>query len=140
MGQWVVTVAGIAILSVLCDVILPEGQTRKYVRTVLGIVVTLVIVQPIVGLLDGDFDLWNTETETEVQQQYLAHVEDRQNAEVARSVQTLLLSNGVSPVEVRVCDGKIALTLSRKESSKENTVKSVMASHFSRYELSIVWT
>lgn len=140
MGQWVVTVAGIAILSVLCDVILPEGQTRKYVRTVFGIVVTLVIVQPIVGLLDGDFDLWNTETETEVQQQYLAGVEDRQNAEVARSVQTLLLNNGVSPVEVRVCDGKIALTLSRKESSKENTVKSVMASHFSRYELSIVWT
>ena len=140
MGQWVVTVAGIAILSVLCDVILPEGQTRKYVKTVFGIVVTLVIVQPIVGLLDGDFDLWNTETETEVQQQYLANVEDRQNAEVARSVQTLLLNNGVSPVEVRVCDGKIALTLSRKESSKENTVKSVMASHFSRYELSIVWT
>ena len=140
MGQWVVTVAGIAILSVLCDVILPEGQTRKYVKTVFGIVVTLVIVQPIVGLLDGDFDLWNTETETELQQQYLADIEDRQNAEVARSVQTLLLNNGVSPVEVRVCDGKIALTLNRKESSKENTVKSVMASHFSRYELSIVWT
>lgn len=49
MGQWVVTVAGIAILSVLCDIVLPDGDTRKYVKTVVGIVVTLVMLQPIVN-------------------------------------------------------------------------------------------
>ena len=41
-------------LTVLCDVILPVGQTKKYVKTVIGIVVTLVVVQPLLNFVGQD--------------------------------------------------------------------------------------
>lgn len=50
----ITTIVGIALLSVLCDVILPDGSTKKYIRTVTGVVVTLVVVKCVlrfVGLL-----------------------------------------------------------------------------------------
>ena len=69
MAQWVLSVAGIAILSVLADVILPIGQTKKYIKTVIGVVVSLVLVQPIISLAGGESDIFATSTEMEPQQQ-----------------------------------------------------------------------
>ena len=54
MQQWVLSVAGIALLTVLCDVILPVGQTKKNIKTVIGIVETLVVVQPLLNFFGQD--------------------------------------------------------------------------------------
>lgn len=76
MKQWVLSVAGIAILTVLADVILPGGQTRKYIKTVIGIVVTLVLVQPLLSFTaGGKYSFSLTEQEIEPQQQYISYVE-----------------------------------------------------------------
>lgn len=79
MAQWVLSVAGIAILSVLADVILPVGQTRKYIKTVIGIVVTLVLVQPVFSLVGGGGAFTSTETDVQPQQQYISYVAETQS-------------------------------------------------------------
>ena len=76
MAQWVLSVAGIAILSVLADVILPVGQTKKYIKTVIGVVVSLVLVQPIISFAGGESKIITTET-VEPQQQYISYVEEQ---------------------------------------------------------------
>lgn len=50
MSSAITTIVGIALLSVLCDIILPDGSTKKYIRTVVGVVVTLVVVNCILQL------------------------------------------------------------------------------------------
>ena len=143
MGQWVVTVAGIAILSVLCDVILPEGQTRKYVKTVFGVVVTLVIVQPLIGLFDGgglfSFSSGNIDG---IQQQYIESVENRQNKNTADSVKLLLEYKGISVSKINVSDWDKSVTLQLDESySKqiEDIVHVAVSSYFPDYEIITIW-
>lgn len=83
MEQWLLSVAGIAVLSVLCDVVLPTGQTKKYIKTVIGIVVTLAIVQPLFALFGQGVDGIFENTEITAQQQYLDYVSQTQEEEIS---------------------------------------------------------
>lgn len=144
MAQWVITVAAVAILSVLCDVILPEGQTRKYVKTVFGVVVTLVIVQPLIGLVT-DNDSWfsfNSGEYDDVQQQYIESVDARQNANAADSVKKLLEYNDISVSKITVSNLDKSVTIELNEShtgSLEDIVRLVVSSYFPDYEIISIW-
>lgn len=143
MGQWVVTVAGIAILSVLCDVILPEGQTRKYVKTVFGVVVTLVIVQPLIGLFEGNgWFSFNSGETNELQQQYLESVNNRQNQNAIDSVRSLLEYKGILVSKISVSDSEKRVTISLEHDyskSIEDTVSVVVSSYLPNYEIITIW-
>lgn len=138
MGQWVVTVAGIAILSVLCDIILPEGQTRKYVKTVFGVVVTLIIVQPVVSFFSGGLN-YSTES-FEVQQGYIESVENRQEKIAKEQVRSVLEANGIELTNITISEeGVTAYIASPQSTQTEQTVRRVVAAHFSDVTLHIVW-
>ena len=96
MAQWVMSVAGIAILSVLADVILPAGETKKYIKTIIGIVVTLVLVQPVISFagFNGDFF---ADSQLEPQQQYVSYVEETQSEGVFALVNELKNAGFVNP-------------------------------------------
>ena len=143
MGQWVVTVAGIAILSVLCDVILPEGQTRKYVKTVFGVVVSLVIISPVVTLFSDGFGdgIFESETVT-AQQGYLDNVSAREKQYALRSVELLLGDKGidVKSAELSVDGDRVVLELSTAYSAKLCAiVEQVVSAYFPNAELVITW-
>ena len=55
ISAWVLSVAGISVLGVLIDLILPSGQTRKYVKGVFAFIVVLVIITPLPKLLGGEY-------------------------------------------------------------------------------------
>ena len=143
MGQWVVTVAGIAILSVLCDVILPEGQTRKYVKTVFGVVVTLVIVQPLIGLFNGDsWFSFNSGSTDDIQHQYIESVDSRHSKNATDSVKLLLEYKGILVSNITVSDLDKCVTLQLAETyskQMEDIVSVVVSSYFPDYEIITVW-
>lgn len=145
MGQWVVTVAGIAILSVLCDVILPEGQTRKYVKTVFGVVVTLVIVQPLIRIFDGNFDFSLSLSDGDsvgVQEQYIESVDTRQNENKIRLLKMMLEANNilVEDIAVSELDERVTLQLSTRYNQQyETKINEVVSSSFPGYETVIIW-
>ena len=139
MGQWVVTVAGIAILSVLCDIILPEGQTRRYVKTVFGVVVTLVIVQPLVGLFNGDISFSVEENTVEIQQSYVNSVNDRQLQSAVESAKKTLAANGI---ETNIIATEKTVTVAVKKSWEqglEQRIKELVTPFFGNCTLSVVW-
>lgn len=146
MGQWVVTVAGIAILSVLCDVILPEGKTRKYIKTVVGIVVTLVMLQPIVTLASNATSNASSLTEgyeaPQVQQSYLDMIEDKQMSIRLSTVQEVLNARGVVVQDI-ACDKytkSISLHVNTPQSNdNQATIESVFKTYFDEYKIIIKW-
>lgn len=91
--------AGIAVLSVLCEIILPSGQTKKYVKTVIGIAVTLALAQPLLSLSEiFSADKLPSEN-VAVQQQYLEYVENMQ-AQDLENLQSALKIAGFTDAEV----------------------------------------
>ena len=143
MGQWVVTVAGIAILSVLSDIILPEGQTRKYIRTVFGIVVSLVIISPLVSLFSNGFSADIVQSSSvSAQDKYLNSVADRQNQHALNCVELLLTNKGVSVknIELNLTGDKLVLELATVYSEEVSAfVTQVCRAYFPNAELVTMW-
>lgn len=142
MGEWVVTVAGIAILSVLCDVILHEGQTKKYIKTVFGVVITLVIVQPLIGLFTGEIDLNFADKSTGVQQQYLDSVTSRQNEIAVGYITQTLNEKGIEVVHITVSELEQRVTAQLNiayNAQIETTVKDTIGAYFGNYDIVTIW-
>ena len=51
ISSWILSIAGVITLSVLTELILPEGQMNKYVKTILSFIIVLTIIIPIPKLL-----------------------------------------------------------------------------------------
>lgn len=146
MGQWVVTVAGIAILAVLCDIVMPDGQTRKYIKTVIGVVVTLVMIQPIVSFAFGagaNFgDSTANVTEVKVQQSYLDMVDDKQIQAKARAAVDALSARNVQTTVTQIDKRAKKLTLrstSTQSQQNKSTIDNVMSTYFPDYTITIEW-
>lgn len=143
MGKWVLTVAGISILSVLCDIVLPDGQTRKYVKTVFGVVVTLVIVQPLIGLLNTDInEQAMTNIESSVQQKFIENVNEREAQVALNQAKLLIESNGIDLENAVLASSekKVMVTLNeRKTSETEFAVRSAIGRYLPNYDLIIIW-
>lgn len=48
--EWIFQIAGIIALSAICDIIMIEGEMKKYLKPVLGFVLLLVVIRPVTGL------------------------------------------------------------------------------------------
>ena len=56
LSAWVLSIAGIIVLCVLVELIMPSGQMNKYIKGILSFMVIFVIVMPIPKLLNLKID------------------------------------------------------------------------------------
>lgn len=109
MSAQILTVVGVALLGVLCDVILPDGTTKKYIRTVMGVVVTFVVASCVANLVDNVFAATRS-TAVEPQQAYIAQVDQRRADVLARSLSDTPAFAG-SPVKLSVDPSQSTVTV-----------------------------
>ncbi len=55
LREWIMQVAGITILGSACDMIMPDGEIKKYVRMVVGFVLVFFIIKPVVNITPQTF-------------------------------------------------------------------------------------
>jgi len=74
ISSWLISITGIICLSVVVELILPDGQMNKYIKGIMSFLVTLIIILPLPKLLNSDKDYSNIldfENSIEVDQDYL---------------------------------------------------------------------
>lgn len=57
MQSYILSVLGIVLVSVLIEIILPNGQTAKYIKSIFSIFVIYVLINPLIMFLKNDFDI-----------------------------------------------------------------------------------
>ena len=131
-------------MSVLCDVILPEGQTRKYVKTVFGVVVSLVIIQPLVGLFSNGLAYGVVDgNEIAPQQQYIQSVASRQDQYALKTVTQLLEGKGIAvkSINLSALGDRLVLEFDVAYTAERNSVvKQVAAAYFPKAEVVCIWS
>jgi len=53
ISSWIISIAGVICLSVLLELIIPDGQMNKYVKNIFSFVIILVIILPIPNLINN---------------------------------------------------------------------------------------
>lgn len=49
LRNWIWQIAGIIILSAVCDMIMPSGEIKKYVKLVMGLILVVAVVRPLIN-------------------------------------------------------------------------------------------
>lgn len=144
MAQWVLSVAGIAILSVLADIILPNGSCRKYIKTVIGVVVTLVVAQPVFSLFGGNgflSDYREKQSQLTPQQSYLDFVENCKDADTAEIRAALTSAEFAAPsvtFSAKSCRYTVTFT-EEYTPERETRAKAALAAVGPKYPAVFCW-
>ena len=56
MSGWILSVTAVICLTVLMDIVMPDGQMNKYVKGITSLIVVFVVISPLTALAKGKFD------------------------------------------------------------------------------------
>ncbi len=57
ISSWIMAIVGVSVLGVLVDLVMPNGQTKKYIKGIFAFIVVLVIISPLPNLLNKNFSI-----------------------------------------------------------------------------------
>ncbi|MBO4472509.1 MAG: stage III sporulation protein AF [Clostridia bacterium] len=57
MTGWILSIVGMVLSVTLTEILLPEGQTAKYIKGVISLMVVYVVIAPIPALLQSKIDI-----------------------------------------------------------------------------------
>ena len=108
MSQWIVGVVGIISLGLLLEILIPEGQTSKYVKGAFSLLVIFVLISPLPKLLGGEYDFNFDGVSYEIDTDYLTYATNQYTRTLEDDLEEILKEQGIqSTVEIVVKDGKV---------------------------------
>ncbi|MDE6550196.1 MAG: stage III sporulation protein AF [Clostridia bacterium] len=108
MSAWVMAIIGVISITVLVDILLPEGETAKYIKGVLSIFVVATIVAPIPAFINKDWSIDNifSGSYPVVDERYIATINESRADEQQKQIKDFLVNNGYEIVQVVITVGQ----------------------------------
>lgn len=107
LSNWILSIAGIICVSVIVELILPDGQMNRYIKGIFSFIIILVVIMPIPKLLNRDLDFSNIFDNSgyEINSDYLYQVNlDKMNS-VKNEIENQIEKRGYLNVVVSInCD------------------------------------
>lgn len=104
-GGWALSIVGIVMLGLLVDIVMPEGQTNKYIKSVFAVITVFVIAAPLPKLLAGGFNLdeiFNSDSSYEIDGGYIEMLNRQKAAALILTAETALADAGYTGVDISV--------------------------------------
>ncbi len=103
ISSWLLSIAGIIILGVLCEMIIPDGQMNKYVKTIFSFAVLLVLILPLPNIFKTEIDINSIlEFNPALQENYLEQINlDKLNL-ISDSINKQIKDAGIEGAEVYI--------------------------------------
>ncbi len=104
ISSWVVSIAGICLLSVLMDLIMPDGKMGSCIKSVFSYAIALVVILPLPNLFKGEFlidDIFS-ETDFEIQDTYIYNVNQAKLDKWTECINEDLTEQGIHGVVVSI--------------------------------------
>ncbi|MCK9575006.1 MAG: stage III sporulation protein AF [Clostridia bacterium] len=103
-STWILSISGVVLLGVLIDIILPEGQTNRYLKSVFAFFVIFTVISPLPKLLNSDFSLYDfldTE-EVSIDISFISQINVQKLNALKNDIQTELNNSGYSGIYINI--------------------------------------
>ena len=105
LSSWVVSIAGICILSVLIDLFLPSGNMSSHIKNIFNFVIILVIIAPLPNIIKNyknDYTSFITTSDIELQNDFIYQVNRDKLTALKNEIDAKLVSMGYQNIEVSI--------------------------------------
>ncbi len=101
VSSWLLSIAGVIILSVLCEFVLPDGQINKYVRLIFSFITLFVVIAPLPKLVGINMDFSDFYTyDGGYQEEYLYELNSNKLNALTENLNSAIAEQGYSGVVV----------------------------------------
>lgn len=108
MSEWLIGVVGIISLGLLLEILIPEGQTSKYVKGAFSLLVIFVVISPLPKLLGGKYDFNFDGVNYDFDSDYISYTSGQYTTPLEDDLEKILAEQGIkSAVEIVVKDGSV---------------------------------
>ncbi len=104
ISNWILSIAGIVVLSVLVDLFLPDGRLNGFIKTIFNFSIILVVVTPLPNLLKKDYninDMFPTQS-IDLQEDYIYQLNHDKLMLLEDKIESSLEKSGIDGVEVYI--------------------------------------
>lgn len=104
LSAWILSIAGVILLSVLVELILPTGSMSKYIKGIFAFIIMLVILTPIPKLLRQNIDissLFQSET-IQVDKDYIEQINFERLQTLQNNIENEISTYGYKNVKVYI--------------------------------------
>lgn len=102
---WILSVLGVSILGVLVDIILPNGEMQKYIKSIFSILIVFSLIVPLLNIdinnLNFDNLIYNNAS-VELDNNYINSFNTQYKILLENNCEQLLEANGFSGVSVEI--------------------------------------
>lgn len=124
LRDWIMQIAGIIVLGAICDMIINEGEMKKYVKMVMGLVLVFAIIRPVTDA-SPDFAEFELPQKTQMQ---AAELKNRLGEKEQESLLKIYRQKLAKSVENEIytkwqTDTKIDVTVEENDESRFGNIR-----------------
>lgn len=105
LSSWVLSIAGICVLSVLIDLFLPSGQMSSHIKSIFNFIIIFVIIAPIPKFLKNyqiDYSSFITTSEIELQDDYIYQLNRDKLTALENEIEKGIASKGIYNIDIAI--------------------------------------
>lgn len=105
LSSWVLSIAGICVLSVLIDLFLPSGQMSSHIKSIFNFIVVFVIIAPLPKVIKNyniDYSSFISTSDIELQQDFIYQVNYDKLEALKNEIQSKLTEKGLNNIEISI--------------------------------------
>lgn len=102
VSGWLLAIAGVVLLSVLSEFILPEGGINRYVKVIFAIFTLFVVISPLPALLNKQIDFTFPNYDYALQEDYLHKVNLSKLSAIEEDLSYEIEASGLKNVSVSI--------------------------------------
>lgn len=104
ISKWILGIVGAAVLCLLVDLIMPDGSTKKHIRSVMAIITLFIILSPLPALLNKNWDFENVFEKKDIKpdNRIIDNVHNQQISLLEESLEKKLSQDGYKHSKVSI--------------------------------------
>lgn len=103
---WILSITGIVIMSVIVDLVMPNGTTSKFIKNIFAFVIIIVILSPIVSFLSNKNltldDFFKQSSSVIMQDDFISNVNRQLLDKMQGDIEKTLKANGIKNIQVGI--------------------------------------
>ena len=134
--SWLLSVLGVVFLSVLVDVILPDGKTNKYVKAIFAFIIILIIISPLAKIKESKSFSDFLENPNITINEYISNINNMRIDRLVKSIVDTAEKMGLKGVNVQIVSdmSELDFNVQKVNIYLENLVIDESASHIDKYQ------
>lgn len=104
MKAWIISIAGICLISVVVDLVLPRGKTNGHIKNIFSYAIVLTVIMPLPSLIGRDFslDVFFQKVEYQIQDEYIYNFNQIKLNEMVKNIEEDLNNDGFMGITISI--------------------------------------